>query len=80
MADALGDRVERLAEAISAQGRVMAMMLGHQKLHNEMLAKVLEAVTKEADGELGDLLSKLVRDSAIHTEKLDAILERVYSE
>jgi hypothetical protein len=45
-----------------------------------MLAKVLEAVTKEADGELGDLLSKLVRDSGIHTEKLDAILERVYSE
>ena len=78
--DALGDRVESLAEAIRGQGRVLAMMLGHQKLHNEMLAKVLEAVTKEGDGELGELLSKLVSASAEHTEKLDLIVERVYLE
>jgi len=80
VADAMSDRIENLAQAITAQGRVLAMMLGHQKLHNEMLAKVLEAVTKESDGTLGDLLERLVAASAEHTEKLNAIFERVYME
>jgi hypothetical protein len=79
MSDALSDRVENLAEAIRAQGRVLAMMLGHQKLHNEMLAKVLEAVTQESDGSLAELLTELVTASRDHTEKLTAIFERVHT-
>ncbi len=43
-----------------------------------MLATVLEAVTKEADSALADLLAKLVKESDGHTLKLDLILERVY--
>jgi hypothetical protein len=74
------ERIEALAAAITAQNRTLAFMLSNQKLHNEMLAKVLEAVTKEGDSELGELLAKLVSDSAEHTEKLDLIIERVYLE
>jgi len=31
------ERIEALAAAITAQNRTLAMMLGTQKLHNEML-------------------------------------------
>ena len=73
--------IEALAAAITAQNRTLALVLSNQKLHNEMLAKVLEAVTKEGDSELGEgFLAKLVSDSAEHTEKLDLIIERVYLE
>lgn len=78
--NALGDRMESLAEAIRSHGRVLAVMLGNQKLHNEMLAKVLEAVTsKPADGENGleKLLAALVRDIGHLGEKLDLIIERI---
>jgi hypothetical protein len=78
--DALGDRVERLAEALGAQNRTLAMMLGSQRLHNEMLAKVLEAVTKEGDGELGELLGKLVKDNEEVLKVVLEIHERVYLE
>ncbi len=85
MSDAIGDRIENLAEAVRAQGRVLGMMLGHQKLHNDMLAKVLEAVTKthaddDDDDGLGGLLNRLVEQSKDHGEKLALIFERVYSE
>jgi hypothetical protein len=87
MASADGDRIEDLARAVTAQGRVLAMLVNGQKLHNEMAAKVLEmsakildAVTKEGDSELGDILRKLSAESTHHTERLDAIFERVYSE
>ncbi len=56
------------------------MMLGSQRLHNEMLAKVLEAVTKEGNGELGELLALLVKDSGQHTELLELIAQRVLTE
>ena len=77
--DALGDRVENLAEAIRGQGRVLAMMLGHQKLHNEMLAKVLEAVTRPPDDDdvLGGTLSQLVKQLAEQGEVIGQIHERV---
>lgn len=73
--DALGDRVERLAEAITAQGRVLAMMLNTLKLHNEMLAKVLETVTRPPDDDdpLGGKLSEIVK-------VVGEIHERVYLE
>jgi hypothetical protein len=71
------NRIEGLAEAIRAQGRSLAIMIGAQKLHNEMLAQVLEAVTKESDGALGKLLAKLAAESVEHTKKLDLIIERV---
>jgi hypothetical protein len=78
--DALGDRVERLAEALGAQNRTLGMMLGAQRLHNEMLAKVLEAVTKEGDGELGELLGKLAKDGEETLKVVLEIHERVYLE
>jgi len=65
--------VESLAEAIRGRGRAMAVMLGNQKLCNEMLVKVLEAVTsKPANGENGleKLLAALVRDIGHLGEKL----------
>jgi hypothetical protein len=72
--DALGDRVERLAEAITAQNRTLAMMLGNQRLHNEMLAKVLEAVSRPPDDDaLGGMLSEIVK-------QVGEIRERVYLE
>jgi len=77
----LSDRVESLAEAIRGQGRAMAVMLGNQKLCNEMLAKVLEEVTrKPGQGENGleKLLAALVRDIGNLDQKLDIIIERVY--
>ena len=73
--DALGDRVERLAEAITAQNGTLAMMLSSLKLHNEMLAKVLEAVTRPPDDDdaLGGKLSEIVK-------VVGEIHERVYLE
>jgi hypothetical protein len=78
MASVEGDRIEDVARAITAQGRVIAMLVQGQKLHIEMLAKVLEAVTKEGDSTLADLLARLANESGEHTTKLDLILERVY--
>jgi hypothetical protein len=72
--EALGDRVERLAEAITAQNRTLAMMLSNQRLHNEMLAKMLEAVgTPPGDDALGGMLSEIVK-------QVGEIRERVYLE
>ena len=75
-------RIEDIAEALRAQNRMLASMLGSQKVCVEMTAKVLEAVTRTTDAEgdpLGDLLKELVTASREHGEKLQLIFERVYS-
>jgi hypothetical protein len=73
-------RIEDIAEALRAQNRMLASMLGSQKVCVEMTAKVLEAVTGTTDAEddpLGDLLKELVMASREHGEKLQLIFERV---
>jgi hypothetical protein len=69
------ERIEALAAAITAQNRTLAMMLGTQKLHNEMLAKVLEAVTRTPDDDdaLSGVLGEIVK-------QVGEIHERVYLE
>jgi F0F1-type ATP synthase delta subunit len=74
------ERVEDLAAAITGQNRTLAFMLSNQRLHNEMLAKVLEAVTKEGDDRLGNLLAQLVKESGEHGEVLELIAQRVLTE
>ena len=81
MADETSRRVEDLADAIRGQGRVMAQMLGSQKVLVEMTAEVLRAVTKRPDdGEdsIGQLLRQVVAGIEANAGKLDLIIERVY--
>lgn len=53
--------------ALSAMNRGLSEMSATQRLHTEMLGKILAAVTKEADGGLAKLLERLVAASDMQT-------------
>ncbi len=73
------ERIEALTAALTAQNRTLAFMLSNQKLHNEMLAKVLEVVTRPADDEdgLGKVLARMVWQLDEIGKGVDAIRERL---
>jgi F0F1-type ATP synthase delta subunit len=72
------DRIEDVREALQSQNRALATMLRNQQLHGEMLAKILEAVTREpADNSLADLLLKLIQADKHHASVLQDVLKAV---
>jgi len=74
VADQVLARIEQLAVEVRAQGQVLRVIVTGAKLHNEMLARVLEEVTKKGDGSLGEMLAELVAESRHHTVQLDRVL------
>jgi len=73
-------RIEDIAEALRLQNRMLASMIGGQKVCVEMTAKVLEAVTRtDEDGSpLAAALRELVTVTREQSETLRLIFERVY--
>ncbi len=78
--DILSSRVEAFADALRAQSQAIGLLLTNQKLEIEMLAQVLEAVTRKPGADedpLSALLAKLVQASVEQGKKLDLIIGRL---
>lgn len=72
------DRIEDVREALQAQNRALAIMLKTQQLHGELLGKIHEAITQQAEADpLMDLLRALVSADAQHAATLQAVLAAV---
>ena len=74
----LTERVEDLREGLQSQNKSLAYLMQQQRLQGEMLAKVLEVITKQPEGDgLGDLLRDLIAADRHHAEMLEKILTAV---
>jgi hypothetical protein len=77
--DTVVGQLAGIREALQAQNRALAIMVRDQTLHGEMLAKILEAVTREADGDdpLSELLAALVEADRQHALMLESVSKAV---
>ena len=74
MSDAVSHRLDDLGDALTNTLTVVQDLRRATNFQTELLLKVLKAVTKEADGDLGRLLRALVAADHDHGRKLDELL------
>ena len=74
MSNAVSQRLDDLGDALTNTLTVVQDLRQATNFQTELLLKVLKAVTKEADGDLGRLLRALVAADQDHGRKLDELL------
>jgi hypothetical protein len=78
MSDSVTERLQSLREGFMALTEALRIMLDNQRLHGEMLQRILTAVTEEPpESNLEKLLAALVAADQTHAEKLDQVLSVV---
>jgi hypothetical protein len=75
MSDAVNQRLDDLGDALTNTLEVVQDLRRATNFQTELLLKVLKAVTKEATGDLGELLKAIVAVNHDHGRKLDELLE-----
>ena len=75
MSESVTERLQGLREGFLALTEALRIMLDNQRLHGEMLQRILAAVTEEPpESNLEKLLAALVAAGRAHAEKLDQVL------
>ena len=75
MSESVTERLQGLREGFMALTEALRIMLDNQRLHGEMLQRILAAVTEEPpESNLEKLLAVLVAADRAHAEKLDQVL------
>lgn len=74
MSDAVSQRLDDLGDALTSTLTVVQDLRRATNFQTELLLKVLTAVTKEATGDLGELLKAIVAINHDHGRKLDELL------
>ena len=75
MSESVTERLQGLREGFMALTEALRIMLDNQRLHGEMLQRILAAVTEEPpESNLEKLLAALVAAGRAHAEKLDQVL------
>lgn len=74
MSDAVSQRLDDLGDALTNTLTVVQDLRRATNFQTELLLKVLTAVTKEATGDLGELLKAIVAVNHDHGLKLDELL------
>jgi hypothetical protein len=74
MNDAVSQRLDDLGDALTNTLTVVQDLRRATNFQTELLLKVLKAVTKEATGDLGELLKVIVAANHDHGRKLDELL------
>jgi hypothetical protein len=78
MSESVTERLQGLREGFMALTEALRIMLDNQRLHGEMLQRILAAVTEEPpESNLEKLLATLVAADRTHAEKLDQVLSAV---
>jgi hypothetical protein len=78
MSESVTERLQGLREGFMALTEALRIMLDNQRLHGEMLQRILAAVTDEPpESNLEKLLAALVAADRTHAEKLDQVLSAV---
>jgi|KBSMisStandDraft_5_1062788.scaffolds.fasta_scaffold4554014_1 hypothetical protein len=78
MSDSITERLQGLREGFMALTEALRIMLENQRLHGEMLQRILAAVTEEPpESNLDKLLAALVAADHDHADKLDRVLAAV---
>ena len=78
MSEGVTERLQGLREGFVALTEALRIMLDNQRLHGEMLQRILAAVTEEPpESNLEKLLAALVAADRTHAEKLDQVLSAV---
>ena len=78
MSESVTERLQGLREGFMALTEALRIMLDNQRLHGEMLQRILAAVTEEPpESNLEKLLTTLVAADRTHAEKLDQVLSAV---
>jgi hypothetical protein len=78
MSESVTERLQGLREGFMALTEALRIMLDNQRLHGEMLQRILAAVTEEPpESNLEKLLAALVAADRAHAEKLDQVLSAV---
>jgi hypothetical protein len=78
MSESVTERLQGLREGFMALTEALRIMLDNQRLHGEMLQRILAAVTEEPpESNLEKLLAALVAADRTHAEKLDQVLSVV---
>ena len=78
MSESVTERLQGLREGFLALTEALRIMLDNQRLHGEMLQRILAAVTEEPpESNLEKLLTTLVAADRTHAEKLDQVLSAV---
>ena len=78
MSESVIERLQGLREGFMALTEALRIMLDNQRLHGEMLQRILAAVTEEPpESNLEKLLAALVAADRTHAEKLDQVLSAV---
>jgi hypothetical protein len=74
MSDAVSQRLDDLGDALTYTLTAVQDLRQATNFQTELLLKVLKAVTKEASGDLGELLKAIVAANHDHGRKLDELL------
>ena len=74
MSDTVSQRLDDLGDALTNTLTVVQDLRQATNFQTELLLKVLKAVTKEATGDLGELLKAIVTVNHDHGRKLDELL------
>ena len=78
MSESVTERLQGLRDGFMALTEALRVMLENQRLHGEMLQRILAAVTEEPpESTLDTLLAALVAADHDHAEKLDRVLAAV---
>ena len=78
MSESVTERLQGLREGFMALTEALRIMLDNQRLHGELLQRILAAVTEEPpESNLEKLLAALVAADRAHAEKLDQVLSAV---
>lgn len=78
MSESVTEQLQGLREGFMALTEALRIMLDNQRLHGEMLQRILAAVTEEPpESNLEKLLAALVAADRTHAEKLDQVLSAV---
>jgi hypothetical protein len=78
MSESVTVRLQGLREGFMALTEALRIMLDNQRLHGEILQRILAAVTEEPpESNLEKLLAALVAADQTHAEKLDQVLSVV---
>jgi hypothetical protein len=78
MSESVTERLQGLREGFMALTEALRIMLDNQRLHGELLQRILAAVTEEPpESNLEKLLAALVAADRTHAEKLDQVLSAV---
>ena len=78
MSESVTERLQGLREGFLALTEALRIMLENQRLHGEMLQRILAAVTEEPpESNLDRLLAALVAADHDHADKLDRVLAAV---